>query len=111
MDLRAASLIELKQHRAGILNSLQKCNEEPDVDAARVAARGLEGELGDVSAEIDKREGRQADESAAARRLDGANKGVYQTGAIIKPGESIRSYLSDHGLIKQPEFKDLSLGG
>ena len=109
MKLKEASLIELQQSRHKILESLMEANKEKDDQGARIAARGLEAQLADVSAEIDKREGRLADEGAAARRqMDPAAE--YQTGAMLSPKQSVRSYLQDNGLIKQPDFEKLHLG-
>jgi hypothetical protein len=58
----------LQQRRHQLLELLVEGNKAPDDESARIAARGLEAELADVSAEIGKREGRLANEKETARR-------------------------------------------
>jgi HK97 family phage major capsid protein len=39
-----------------------------------------------------------------------AKDGGYETGVLLRPDQSVRSYLQDNGFIKQPDFRDLRLG-
>jgi len=109
MKLSDESLAELQQRRAKILEFLVDANKESS-ESARVAARGLHLELVDVTAAIDAREGRQTTEKATALRQHNKASGEYENGAILKPSESVRSYLQENGFIKQPEFEGLGLG-
>ena len=59
MDYRQLSVIELKQKRGEVHRLLVESDSVSDKDeAARIAAQGLNVELAELNAEIDKREGR-----------------------------------------------------
>jgi HK97 family phage major capsid protein len=105
------SVTELKQKRGDVHKHLVELDALPDKDeAARIARQGVNVELRELNAEIGRREGRMEEEKEAAHRQLNRKSGEYENGMMIKPSESVRSYLQDNGLIKQPEFEGLGLG-
>jgi HK97 family phage major capsid protein len=110
-QLRAKSIVELRQDRAATIGLLSDLNNVGDRDEnVRAAVKFVEDELTNLSKQIRGREdGLERDGEDARRKFNPGAK--YETGSILRPDQSVRSYLQDHGHIKQADFADLRLGG
>jgi hypothetical protein len=60
--------------------------------------------------EIRRKEGLAAEEIATARRQFDAGD-IETTYAILRPHQSLRSYMSENELIRQREYENLTFGG
>jgi HK97 family phage major capsid protein len=107
-QLRAKSISELQQERAGGLQTLVELNNHSG-NGTEKAAQFVEDEISRISTHLRSRQNGLADEGMAAqRRLNPT--AAYETGAILQPSESVRDYLRDAGLIKQQGFEGLGIG-
>jgi hypothetical protein len=112
-DFSKAPIAQLQQERASALQMLTELNDAKDSGAdLRTAVTFLEDELAALNGEIrNRQDGIQHQAAAALRQFKKSDSGDYETGAVLSPKQSVRSYLQDQGHIKQPEFEGLRLGG
>jgi len=123
-------IIEMRQQRAQLIEKMNGLNGKVKKEqreftiAEQEQWEGLEIETRRLESQITRDEVQEQREAELAKSLDGSRgngfahwetgrssgAGIETTNAILRPDQSVRAYMQERGMIKKPEFGELSFG-
>jgi HK97 family phage major capsid protein len=109
-------IVQMRQQKAEIvakmnaLNALIKKEQREFTIQESAQWEGMEQEVRRLEGQITRDELQEQRTGDMARSMDRGLAAVEYTSAILRPDQSVRSYMEHEGLIKQPEYSKLSFG-